>query len=168
MIDLSNHFGLKHFWEMRPVNMPAANTNLAGTGGIKKRGSGTLSRLTKLACGFFIVQAFVLVLTLALPWPVVGIETWGGHQYSSITPDSVMLFFWCQCCLGLLLPIRAKAFLIIQYALFILIVLVAGEVTGHARYGKVILSQPLLTCFWVQFFFAFAGLTIWKSHRRTN
>jgi hypothetical protein len=66
--------------------------------------------IIELVLGYLVIQAFVLMLVGALPWPIVGIESWGGHHFGRVIPDAVWALFWAQFAIGLLLPLRVKAF----------------------------------------------------------
>src|SRR6056297_3238191 len=83
-----------------------------------------------ITIGYLIIQAVLLIILRALPWPVVGREGWGGHARGRFTPDPVWAFFFFQLAVGAFLPIRGKAFLLAQYSIFVSAFLLLAEVEG--------------------------------------
>lgn len=121
----------------------------------------------EIAIAYLMVQAFLLTIMLALPWPIVGVESWGGHSFESVTPKPVWAMFWAQFVVGLLIPLRGKAFLIGQLIVFTLAYLLLGEVQGSSRYGRSVLSSTVYIVYWFQFFGSILALISWR-YRETK
>lgn len=121
--------------------------------------------MIEIAIGYLLIQAFLLMLISSLPWPIVGYETWGGHNRGRRTPEPVWALYWAQLAVGLFLPIRGKAFLLAQYVVFTLAFLLLGEVEGSERYGNAVVSPTMYTVYCFQFCATALGLISWRYRR---
>ena len=127
--------------------------------------NGPRSSIIETTISYLLIQAFLYMLIANLPWPVVGYETWGGHQYSSVTPRPVWLFYWAQLAVGLFLPVRGKAFLLTQYLIFAIVFLLMAEVEGTRRYGTAVVHPSVYTVYRFQFCATAVGAISWQYRK---
>ena len=127
--------------------------------------NGTRYSIIEIAISYLLIQAFLLMMISSLPWPIVGYETWGGHNRGRVTPDPVWALFWAQLAVGVFVPIRGKAFLLAQYVVFALAFLLLGEVEGTERYGNAVASSTMYSVYWFQFCATALGIISWRYRR---
>ena len=116
--------------------------------------------------GYLSIQAFMLLLVSLAPWPVVDVLVFIATSRQSVTPDPVLIFFWVQFAIGVLLPIRGKVFLMGQFVFFATVFFYGAEVVRPRGFDEASLTPSLNSVYWIQFFASAFGYLAWL-YRRT-
>ncbi len=105
------------------------------------------------------------MLLIPLPWPVVDIFSF-VHVRRSAIPPPVWILFWAQVVIGMLLPLRGKAFLIGQFGIFATAFLLFGKAEQiPGRGDEAVVPSAFYPVYWVQFFATTVVIICWRYRK---